>query len=212
MASMGSELTRLGFYLAYEPTLTAYVRTRTSKRHEWTEVSTGVAIDLDKVGGYVVTYPSGEIVDHFRMRGRPPEGAHFMEGPTYQDDSSKYKKSLVDNKMVSMAHGPCLSRPDEAEYYSTTITNLSDVRIRILKFVGLWKTFGLFAPRDDGSGYYSPRHFIEWFRVSDKEGWIAPSESVTDPENWGAGAGIWAYFLEKEGGGQFIGTIPLPKY
>jgi hypothetical protein len=208
---LGNELNRLRYYLANEPTLIAYVKTRKDDRYEWENVVPGENLDLDKIRGYVVTYPSGEIVDEYMLSGTLPDGVYFMEGPTYQDDSDKYCKKMVNNEIVIITHGECLSRPDDPEYYSTTIMNNSGVGIRIYKFVGLGKLFGVFGPRDDGSGYYSPRQFIEWFRVRDKKGWIAPGESVTDPENWSGGAGIWAYFFEKENGGRFISTVPLPK-
>lgn len=203
-------LERLNYYLGNEPTLVKYVAYVVDGEWTWEEVGAQAEVNKDRLRGYLVTYQSGEIVDHYRARGVLPDCVHFMEGPVFRDNGEKFKKRMVDSSMVEISHGGSPAWAEESTYYSTSITNVSSERLRVTKFVGLWRRFGFLPYSEDGSGYYSPRQFIEWFRVPGKDGWIEPEESVSDPENWSEGAGIWAYFFETESGRRFISTVPLP--
>jgi hypothetical protein len=203
-------LDRFSYYLRNEPTLVCYVAHVTDGEWIWKRVESDAEVENESIRGYLVTYNSGELVDHFRARGVLPDGVHFMEGPEYTDNGERFSKRLVDNSMVEFAHGPSPAWDSEPTYYSTTMKNVSSERLRVTKFVGLWRRFRFMPYSDDGSGYYSPRQFSEWFRVPDRDGWIAPGESVTDPENWSEGAGIWAFFLETDSGRRFIATVPMP--
>ena len=108
-----------------------------------------------------------------------------------------------------MSHGLSRSQPGDIRYYySTEITNLTTERVRVLKFGPFLR--GLFGiNRDPETGYYSPTQFREWFRIRDPQGWIEPGEQVCDPDNYGRGDGVWAYFFESSGGQRFIATAPL---
>lgn len=159
----------------------------------------------------LVTYPSGEVLcqyDEFRM---VPDEVHFMVGPIYQDDAPGYHSSLVRNGEggVEVRLGPSRSQEGNPRYhYSTLVLNRTQHRVRVTKFAPFLR--GLMGIRKEPKmGYYSPIQFREWFRVKDELGWIAPGEEVADPDNYGSGSGVWAYFFEADQGDRFIATSPL---
>jgi len=157
----------------------------------------------------VVAYPSGEILHSYGDLDCIPSTTHFMEGPVFQDGSAAFDASLVDNRKAFVTHGASGSGSGNQRYnYSTKLVNQTDRPIRISKFTPLLK--GMFGLRfRTPSGYYSPLQFREWFRVEAPDGWIEPEQSVCDPDNWGRGKGIWAYFVEDDQGDQFIATANL---
>lgn len=178
------------------------------------ELFDGKSITDDKVcdaRAGLVTYPSGEVLCQFGGSRMIPDGVHFMVGPVYQDHKPGYHSSLVRNGEggVEVWHGPSRSQEgDSRYYYSTVVLNRTCHRIRVTKFAPFKR--GLMGIRKEPeTGYYSPTQFREWFRVKDEQGWIAPGEQVADPDNYGSGSGIWAYFFETDQGDQFIATSPL---
>ncbi len=159
----------------------------------------------------IVTYPSGEVLCQFGSYRSMPDGAFFMNGPTYQDQHPTFHRKYVRNgaKGIQVRHGPSRSQQgDPRNQYSTTLTNLYHLPLRVIKFAPLQKTLLSYA-EFPGQGYYSPTQFREWFRVPDAEGWIQPMESVCDPDNYGQGNGIWGYFLMDPEANLFIATVPL---
>ena len=197
---------RLKHFITNDPHLRFYVNASEKPPfREWTKVEPDT-LNLKEVKAYIVTYPSGEILDQFRASEPLPDDVHFFDGPVYHDNTEGYSKKRVRNDWAPVVHGKSLSHPNEQGYYSTTLTNNTKHKIRIYKFAPMNKVFGFFYPSEPNPGYYSPLQFKEWFRVQDEEGWISPNEQVTDPDNWGTGTGIWAYFIENENGDKFIST------
>ena len=50
------------------------------------KLEAGTEVNEDLLVGYLVTYQSGEIGDHYRAGRKLPDGVHFMEGPVYWDN------------------------------------------------------------------------------------------------------------------------------
>jgi hypothetical protein len=173
----------------------------------------GVHVPLDQVLTCVAAYPSGEILAAEGRLRYLPAGTHIMPGPVYHDDSPDYRRGNVRNGWggVIIAHEDSPLQPEDWQCnYATRIRNATPRRIRVYKFCFLEK--GLFGLRKKPEqGYYSPRQFREWFRVPDPEGWIAPSEVVCDPYNYGSGSGAWAYFFETDTAEKFIGTAEVER-
>ena len=159
----------------------------------------------------LVAYPSGEVLCQLGEVGSLPEGVHFMTGPNYTDDGANFSRRLVraGRGAVRITHGKSASQLGATQwYYSTTLRNDKPCPIRVTKFGPLLRGF-LGIRRNPEDGYYSPLQFREWFRVPDPEGWIETGEVVCDPDNYGSGNGVWAYFLETKQGDRFISTVPL---
>lgn len=58
--------------------------------------------------------------------------------------------------------------------------------------------------------YFTAEDFLNWYGV-DRDGWIKPGQTVSDPNNYGSGKGYWAYFCLNEQGDEFIIGEPIPK-
>ena len=159
----------------------------------------------------IVAYPSGEILHTFGLVRKRPKETFFMQGPVYTDSSPVFnrKKLISKSKTVRIFHGPSISQEESSKtHYSTSLENLTSKKIRVTKFAPFLSNF-FGHINDKGLNSYSPLQFKEWFRVSNPDGWIAPGETVCDPDNYGEGRGFWAFFFEDEDGHTFIATAKL---
>ncbi len=203
---MNKNIYRLKHFITNDPHLRFYINAcENPPFRDWKKVEPD-KIDLQEVRAFIITYPSGEVLDTFRAGSSLPDDVHYFNGPVYKDDTEGFSKKRVRNDLAPVVHGKCLSHPNDESYYSTTLTNKTNQKIRVYKFAPMNKVFGIFYPSEPQYGYYSPLQFKEWFRVRDEDGWISPNEQVTDPDNWGSGKGFWAYFIEGENGDKFITT------
>lgn len=217
---MGAEQQRFHYHLQKDPSFAFYVREdvdtpwiRIESFIEGRFVGSEAALPASAAGAGLVAYPSGEVLCAFGEIGRPPVGVHFMNGPEYRDNTPGFDARLVRNGLggVAITHGPSASQPGDARrFYSTGVRNSGSSRIRVYKF-GPFDRGLLGISKEPKAAYYSPRQFREWYRVPDPEGWIAPGEEVCDPDNYGCGRGVWAYFFESIDGDKFIGTAPLER-
>lgn len=192
----------LQFYVRLEPD-TEWFPARPTSDPNCLKLNQGACL-LGDVQEYVVAYPSGEVLDHSTCRYGLPSGLYFCDGPVYKDGSAPYTRRNVRNSNIRIVHASSRMTPTQPEYHSTSITNLTDLHVRVYKFRGLAP--GFFGWKDLPHGYYSPLQFCEWYRVPDSDGWIAPGETVCDPDNWTEGRMMWAYFFENERGDRFIAT------
>lgn len=205
---MNADQQRFRYHTSVDPELGFWVLGSDWERREPNSISDD---EIRKSKAGLVTYPSGEVLCQYGDFRKAPEGVHFMTGPSYSDDAHGYRSNLVRNGDggIQVVHGPSRSQGGDARYhYSTEVINLTQHRVRVTKFAPFSQ--GLFGiKRDPDIGYYSPTQFREWFRVGDAQGWIEPGGSACDPDNYGSGSGVWAFFFETDQGGTFIATAPL---
>lgn len=205
---MHKDKTRFKYHLANDTAMRFFLKISDWEEYEFCEVSDDMIIEA-KAG--IVSYPSGEAMFIFGSMFKVPECISFNIGPIYNDEIPGYTTSLERYGVakVKIFHGDSLSQgEDPRSHYSTSVTNLSDHKIRVIKFAPYTKSL-LGRLKLDSRGFYSPTQFKEWFRVNDTEGWIQPNETVCDPDNFGFGKGRWVYFFKNETGDVFIGTAVL---
>jgi len=205
---MNDDQNRFRYHLENDGSMRFFLRNA-----EWRELRCFEVTDemiLSSTSG-IVSYPSGEAMFMYGLMHDVPDGVSFNTGACYSDSSPGYSKSLMKEgaAKVKVTHGDSLSQgKDPRSHYSTSVTNLSDRKIRAVKFAAYKKgLFGRLSRESDG--FYSPRQFREWFRVPDPYGWILPNETVCDPDNFGYGNGYWLYFFEDDLERFFIGSGTL---
>ncbi|MEM1059860.1 MAG: hypothetical protein AAGK14_11475 [Verrucomicrobiota bacterium] len=205
---MNADQQRFLYHTSVDPGLGFWVLSSDWEKREPSEISDD---DIRQSKAGLVTYPSGEVLCQFGDFRKTPEGVHFMTGPSYSDDAPGFRRNLVRNGDggVQVIHGPSRSQAGDARYnYSTKVTNMTQQRVRVTKFAPFSQ--GLFGIKEEPDiGYYSPLQFREWFRVENPQGWIDPGASAQDPDNYGSGGGVWAFFFETDQGDTFISTAPL---
>lgn len=161
-------------------------------------------IKLADITAYFVTYPSGTLADR--------EGPASLELPAWisglhpadqpEDDELSLADLTAGQSIVYVSYGRSTAQPTSRNYYSTTLKNVSDRRVRVLKFAGYSRSGSTFKLNTVSRQFFSAIEFKEWYgQTSD---WIGPGESVTDPNNYGGPPMLWAYYCESEGGGQFV--------
>ena len=149
-------------------------------------------------------YPNGEFIDRAGPIHQLPEGIRGLEPARQERDLRVRDDDLVEGrKSVEVSFGSSEARPREPTHYSTTIRNVSDIPVKVLRFGGFerdrpdeWKL--LTATGD----VYSAEQFREWYGQPDE--WLAPGETATDPNNYGGPSMLWAYFCETKDGKQFV--------
>jgi hypothetical protein len=155
---------------------------------------------LTDVKSYIVAYPNGEIVDGNNIFEPLPEGINYIK-ESFTNSQEILSLQLDDGKQfVEISHGHSETHSDP-RYYSTTIKNIFNEKIRVIKFGGFNKKGKRYILSNVSGEFYSAEQFINWYNAS-TDGWILPGESVSDPSNYGHG--YWVFFCETETGKQFI--------
>jgi hypothetical protein len=161
-------------------------------------------LDLSEVTAYIVAYPSGTLVDYRCPNDLPvPEWVRFPEKSAVPDRDELMAADLKEGlSVVRVTFGRSRSEPASRHHYSTTLRNLSEKRVRILKFGGYTKVGKVFALNTISQRFFTAEDFKEWY--GQRGDWLDPGESVTDPNNYGSPPVLWAYYCETEGGGKFV--------
>jgi hypothetical protein len=161
-------------------------------------------LGLSAVTAYFVAYPGGTLADYQCSNELPvPEWVRFPEVPGPPDRDRLTAADLKEGQsIVRVEFGKSTSKPESRDHYSTTLTNVSRKRIRVLKFAGYSKAGDGFFLNTITSQFFTVEDFKEWYDL--KGEWIDPGQSVTDPNNYGGPPVLWAYYCEVEGGKQFI--------
>ncbi len=161
-------------------------------------------LDLSEVTAYFVAYPSGALADYQSPNELPvPEWVRFPDDSAPPDRDRLAATDLKEGEsLVRVAFGKSTSEPSSRDHYSTTLSNLSGKRVRVLKFAGYTKSGNGFSLNTITSRFFTAEDFKEWY--GQKGEWIEPGQSVTDPNNYGSPPVLWAYYCEAEGGKKFL--------
>jgi hypothetical protein len=167
-------------------------------------VADGGNTPLADVKAFVVAYPNGQVID-CELAGLP--GLVGMTGLTpgrkWHDDVLRSADLEEGRTYVAVKYGPNKLRPKERGYYSTTLTNISGQRLRVLRFAGYARTPRGWELNTVTGTYYSAGEFREWYGLGQKE-WLDPGESACDPNNYGGPPTLWAYYCQTEDGKEFV--------
>jgi hypothetical protein len=164
---------------------------------------------LRDVTAYFVVYPRGSLVEYQCEHDLPvPEWVTFLEDTGPPDSDRLTDADLQEGRLlVRVDFGKSTSEPHSRHHYSTTLTNVSRKRVRVLKFGGYAKAGSGFFLNTVTSRFFTAEDFKEWY--GQKGDWIEPGQSVTDPNNYGSPPCLWAYYCEAEDGEKFLsgGTL-----
>jgi hypothetical protein len=161
-------------------------------------------VPLAAVTAFVVAYPNGQVVDCELAGLRGPAGMTGLSPGRNRDNDLLLPADLDEGKEhVAVKHGKSGRRPGTRGHYSTTLTNLSGRRIRVLRFAGYARTAQGWRLHTVTGAMYSAREFREWYGLGQKE-WLGPGESATDPNNYGGPPMLWAYYCLAEDGTEFV--------
>jgi hypothetical protein len=165
---------------------------------------TAETIPLLEITAFFVTYPRGTLVEYHCPRPIPlPKWVHVEEPSGTPDQDRLIPHDLEEGRaLVRVEFGRSTREPSSRHHYSTTLANVSDERIRVLKFGGYTKHGGEFFLNTITNRFFSALTFMEWY--GQKGEWLEPGESVTDPNNYGDRPVLWAYYCETEGGRRFV--------
>jgi len=161
-------------------------------------------LPLSGVKAFIVAYPNGQLVDCCAGGLALPEGFSGLSPAGDADDDTLELADLrLGERYIQVTFGRSASRPDDRNCYSTTLTNISNERIRVNRFAGYGKTTRGWKLSTVTNKFYSAEEFREWYGLRTGE-WILPGESATDPNNYGTPPVLWAYYCESESGDQFV--------
>jgi hypothetical protein len=161
-------------------------------------------IPLVEVRAFVVSYPGGQLVDCEPVGLPVPAGfTGLVRGQRSDHDVLQPADLKEGRNYIEVKYGRSALKPNDASHYSTTLTNISGKRIKVLRFAGYALTPGGWKLHTVTGGFYSAQEFREWYGLGPKE-WIGPGESATDPNNYGSPPVLWAYYCRTEDGQEFV--------
>jgi hypothetical protein len=205
-------LDRLRTYLAQRQDYLVYVGFPLDAPASWRKVDSwrgttlrvvDEVIELSDVSLFVVAYPNGQVLEAVFEPLPLPEGIEYFESKgNGRNDVLDTDELSEGARFARVSFGPSGSRPGQPGYYATSLTNTFDEPFRVVRF-GAFSSSGALAQLNTISGdYFSGDDFANWYGVGD-DGWIAPGETVADPNNYGGGDGYWVYYCETEKGDAF---------
>jgi hypothetical protein len=161
-------------------------------------------IVLEEVKAFIVAYPNGQVVD-CELAGLPlpPMMSGLQPGRNREKNILRLTDLKEGQKYIQVKYGRSGVQPHDRSHYSTTLTNISEQRIRVLRFAGYTKGPEGWRLNTVTGTFYSAEEFWNWYELGQKE-WIGPGESVTDPNNYGSPPMLWVYFCQAEDGKEFI--------
>lgn len=147
---------------------------------------------------FVVAYPSGFPIDMNRVFRPLPDGVRM---PEVSDAPVAESIALADltegNRLLDVTFARSPARPEDPEAFTVIATNVSEARLRVLRFGGYREAErGRFVLDSAFGRLFDEGEFREWYLDDD---WLEPGESVSDPSAYGARPSLWAYFISKEG-------------
>ena len=161
-------------------------------------------IALPEVQAFVVAYPNGQIIDGELLDLPVPAG---LDGVPASEESDADLLRPADLKAgegyLRVRYGRSALRPRDRGHYSTTLTNVSPQRVKVLRFGGYLRTPRGWELHTVSGTFFSTDEFREWYGVG-RDGWIGPGESVCDPNNYGGPPVLWAYYCQAEDGTRFV--------
>lgn len=164
----------------------------------------GERYPLQEVRSCIIAYPNGEILNATRAFGPLPEGLQFEELTTLPFEDGVDKAALARGLgYLSVVHGAKRLGAGGKAIFSTSLTNVSCERVRVLRFAFRGRRDGQQPPDKVSGKYFTAEQFATWYGV-DETGWIQPGQTVSDPDNWVPMGGLWVYVCESESGEQFV--------
>jgi len=103
---------------------------------------------------------------------------------------------------LDVRYGPKQHAGDPQHGYSTSVTNISRQRIKVLRFAGMRPDSGHWTLASVTGDFYSPSNFKEWYGLQGE--WLKPGDSVCDTGNWGQPPVLWAYYGVTDTGQHFV--------
>jgi hypothetical protein len=161
-------------------------------------------LDLSQVQAYLVAYPSGTMADYHAPDDlEPPSWIKYPEGSGPPEYDTLTEPDIRPGELfLRVEFAKSRSRAYSRSYYSTTLTNISDRRVRVIKFGGYKKTPDGFSLNTITSRFFTAADFKDWYALQGE--WIDPGKSVTDPNNYGTPPVMWAYYCETDKGDKFV--------
>jgi hypothetical protein len=162
------------------------------------------AVSPDNVKAFVVCYPSKQLVDSHAPHLTLPSWVTGLS-PAESSQGHRIEESDLEagNQRIAVSHGSIRRKPGGGATYSTTLKNIAQERIRVIRFAG-YRRMGKAWQLDNVTGqFYSAEEYRNWYGLTESE-WIAPGEAVTDPDNYGGPKALWAYLCETESGERFL--------
>jgi len=161
-------------------------------------------IPLTTVRAFVVAYPNGQVVDA-ELCGLPlpQKMTGLFPGKRIDLEVLQPEDWLEGDHYLRIKYGLSKLKPTDRNHYSTTLTNISKQKVKVLRFAGYTKTRGGFQLNTVTGTFYSAQEFREWYGLGSSD-WILPGESAADPNNYGGPPVLWAYYCEAEDGKHFI--------
>lgn len=159
--------------------------------------------NIKDVHSFIITYPSGEILDSELVFEPLPQGTYYIKYEEKRKSEILIPEHLdVGNKILKISHKKEIHERRKG-YYSTTLINLSQHKVKVTKFSAYSYYKGMYVLSTITGGYFNEQQFNEWYNI-DRDGWIKSGQTVKDPNNYGSENTYWVYFFINEIGQKFV--------
>jgi hypothetical protein len=160
-------------------------------------------VRVASVRAFVIAYPNQQVLDAETLGLEIPDELRMLHS---EEPATSELINVTDAqaglRFVDVSYGPSAVSPT-ADHYSTTLRNIGDEPVRVLKFGAFAETEGRYVLSTVTSNFFTADEFVSWYGAP-ADGWILPATAVTDPDNYGAPPVLWAYYCETKSGKRFV--------
>jgi len=161
-----------------------------------------------EISSCIVAYAHGSVLYTSEICAPLPPDIDFVREKKREYDSLRLSDIKAGSEMAKVSHGPLTRRDDRSFDHTTTLTNASGQKIRVLRFGGYGKYENEYLMGNLGGAFFSSEDFRQWYGQRDE--WILPGQSVADLHNYSRPGALWAYCFETESGQRlFAGAIVM---
>ena len=164
----------------------------------------GQRLPVEDARRFVVAYPNGELLDRIGSTTSLPGRVHGRNEAGEPESDTLTRADLAEgNRFIRVTYDPSKRKPKDPSCYSTTLTNISDQRVRVTKFGGYHRQEAQWVLSTVSGGFFTAGQFRAWYGMGDRD-WLEPGQAASDPDNYGSRPVLWAYYCETESGHKFI--------
>lgn len=151
---------------------------------------------------FIVANAGGEMIFRAGVPLAVPDGIYLAKESADASEITLEESQIhAGEKWLCISYGDCPAQPDSAEFYSIKITNVSEMKVRIIHFGYYVLEAGKWHLATTTRAMFTSRMFRDWYNLADSE-WIDPGTHVTCPQVFGGlpGEVLWAFQIETYGG------------
>ncbi len=166
-----------------------------------------MSVPLNSIDSFYVCAPDGKLIHQEWIAKSyyptlPEQILTQIQGSLPADTFLTLDQTESGKKFIVIEYSKSNTKKAGYTYFASSLRNISDEKIKIVKFGGFRFNGAAWALQSVTGSFYTADNFRDWYQQ--KGVWLLPGETVCDMANWGSPPSLWAYYGVTESGESFV--------